>query len=147
MVFAFFIGLLVIQSVGVICQKCVIDNLIKKEIKAESSKPNYYTPEELLKFHKHYGNLVEKSLFWMRIVSMFIGGIVVGYIIGRSGWKLATVVILLLFPLQDFPVRIQELANPFLFIQYSSHIVVLFGVLGGVIGSKLKLGTEKWGHC
>jgi ATP/ADP translocase len=144
-ILASLIGLFTIQAVGEIYHKCVIDKLFKKEIQAERYAISHPTTENYQKTSEYYGNLFLKSSFWLRIISMFMGGIVMGYIIGKGGWKFAATVILLVFLLQDLPIVIHYFreTNPvFRIIKYSSPIAVLFGMLGGVIGEKLKLRTH-----
>ena len=113
MVLALFIGLLVIQGAGEIYNKYVLNNLAKREFKAEVYRFKHSTNEDFLKtekhYQEHYDNLLLPLILLMRTISMFVGGIVMGYIVGKGGWKFATAVIILLFLLQDLPVVIQGL--------------------------------------
>ncbi len=126
-VMVFITGCIVMYVVGHLYDKYIVLNLIEKSREAES-----YILDE------YYINLIDNFLFWDFIVSTFSGCVVIGFMIGKGGWKFAAISSILIFLLLHLPGMIY-----FNTLILSSILIIPFGTLGGAIGTQLKMRTGK----
>ncbi len=123
MIVTFIAGFIVINVLAILYFICIVDKVVVKTLES---------------YEQHYGNLLIVAMGGQFIISTFLGCILMGYIIGKGGWKFAAISSILIFLLQHLPGIIQY--NTLLL---ASILTIPFGTLGGAIGTQLKMRTGK----